>query len=218
MLRQHPHVAFPRGKEIHFWDTHRARGIEWYRGLFAKNAPGVKQGEITPAYAILPVAVIAEIRELSPGARIVYIIRNPVERAWSSALMALGRAEMTIEEASDQWFIDHFRSAGSRARGDFESCIRNWRDVFPAKQLLVMRYEMLRDRPLEFLRHCCAHLDIDPGCYESMAPDALAERFFSGPGLELRPALLPVLQAIYRPGIESLAAYLRADFSDWLRG
>jgi hypothetical protein len=208
--------VFPGGKEIHFWDSNRERGVEWYRDLFAADKPGVKQGEITPAYAILPVTVIAEIRELSPRARIVYIVRNPVERAWSAALMALARAEMTVGEASDQWFIDHFRSAGSRARGDYERCIRNWREAFPAEQLLVMRYEMLRDQPLAFLRQCCAHLGIDPGCYESAAPDTLAERFFSGPGLELRPSLRPVLRAIYRPEIESLGKCLRADFSDWM--
>src|SRR5258706_3186219 len=109
-LSLHPALRFPGGKEVHFWDWHRARGVDWYRGLFGAAAPGVKNGEITPAYALLPVEAIREIREINPALRVIYTLRNPLERAWSAALMVLQRGGMTLEEASDQWFIDHFRS------------------------------------------------------------------------------------------------------------
>jgi hypothetical protein len=49
MLRQHPEVAFPAGKEVHFWDQRNDRSVDWYLGLFPDN--GKKNGEITPAYA-----------------------------------------------------------------------------------------------------------------------------------------------------------------------
>jgi hypothetical protein len=55
-----------------------------------------------------------------PDARLIYLIRNPIERAWSSALMALRGAEFAFDEASDAWFIDHFHSRGSLSRGNDE--------------------------------------------------------------------------------------------------
>ena len=125
MLSRHPDLSFPAGKEIHFWDQQHDRGIDWYRNLFASDTQRL-EGEITPAYAILAPELIRDCHAHFPHVRLIYLIRNPIERAWSSALMALTRAEMTLPEASDQWFIDHFNSAGSRARGDYAGCIAAW--------------------------------------------------------------------------------------------
>jgi hypothetical protein len=116
-LSRHPDIRFPAGKEVHFWDCCRANGVEWWTGLFADGHPRRKQGEITPAYATLDEATIREIAALLPSLRVFYSLRNPMARAWSSALMVLERAEMTIDDASHPWFLDHFKSAGSRRRG-----------------------------------------------------------------------------------------------------
>jgi len=216
MLRKHPEVLFPAGKEVHFWDARRDEGVEWYQSLFAGEELGKKKGEITPAYAILPVEAIRDIHAINPALRSIYLIRNPVERAWSSALMALGRAEMTIDEASDQWFIDHFRSAGSLARGDYETCIRNWRSVFPSGQLLVLRYEKIRSEPQAVLTQCCRHLGIEEKFFAAAGAKPLGQRVFSGPGHAIRPGLLPVLREIYYPRLRKLGEFLQEDFGEWL--
>jgi len=52
----HPHLAFPGGKEVHFWDKKIKLGIEWYRSRFSGHKfDGKVCGEITPAYSILPI-------------------------------------------------------------------------------------------------------------------------------------------------------------------
>jgi hypothetical protein len=216
-LVRHPQLRFPAGKEVHFWDVHRANGVAWYQGLFPEQPPGVKSGEITPAYAFLPPAVIAGIRELNPQLRIIYLLRNPIERAWSSALMALGRAEMTLADASDQWFIDHFRSRGSRARGDYEACLRNWRGAFGEDAVLLLRYEQLREQPFALLASACRHIGVEPGFHAREQPAGIGERVNPGPEATLRPSLLPVLRELYRPKIAGLAAYLGWDLSAWLK-
>jgi hypothetical protein len=215
-LLAHPQLRFPAGKEVHYWDQPRVRGVEWYRSLFPEQPSGVKSGEITPAYAFLPSAVIGEIRALNPRLRIVYLLRNPIERAWSSALMALARAEMEVDEASDQWFIDHFRSRGSLARGDYESCLRNWRSVFGVESVLVLRHEMVREDPLALLAAVADHLGVDPAFYVRQRPAVVGKRVNPGPETALRASLLPVLREIYRPKIRGLADYLGWDLSLWL--
>lgn len=213
-LNKHPQIGFPGGKEIHFWDRlDDPNRIPAYLARFGD--PTQRQGEITPAYALLPVDVITRIRRVAPEVKLFYLLRNPIERAWSSALMALGRAEMTFEEASDAWFVDHFRSSGSLRRGDYASCIRNWRQVFPTEQLLLLRHEAIRTEPEALLRQCCRHLGV-------AAPDAdllagCRERVFAGPGHPLRSALRAVLVELYRPRVAALEDLLGEDFSPWLR-
>jgi hypothetical protein len=199
---------------VHFWDLRYERGIEWYGSLFADNGDK-KHGEITPAYAHLTLDRIREIRHFNPLLRIVYILRNPIERAWSSALMALERSEMTLEEASDQWFIDHFRSAGSVARGDYESCIKRWSLVFDRGQILIERYESIYESPRELLKRCSEHIGVDGDMFDRMTGDVSSARVFQGPKHEIRPSLRPILADLYLPKIASLQEYLQEDFSSW---
>jgi hypothetical protein len=199
-LRKHPAIAFPAGKEVHFWDANYALGIDWYRNLFP-HQENRRQGEITPAYAILPIALIQEIYRFNPLLKLIYIVRNPRDRAWSSALMALKRAEMTFEEASDQWFIDHFNSQGSRMRGNYRQCIANWTSVFPAAQLLILNYDDISRRPHALLQQCCAHLGVNVSFFAENAATsaALQQRVFSGEGHKLRESLKAHLEALYPP-------------------
>jgi hypothetical protein len=212
-LRLHPLIDFPAGKEVHYWDHRAGRSVDWYRGLFTQSQR--LEGDITPAYAILAENVIREVRQNFPALRLVYLIRNPMARAWSSARMALARAEMKHEEASDQWFVDHFRSAGSLARGDYEGCLRRWRAVFGEEQLLVLRYEAIVTSPVatanQVLRHLALPAFFDGGRPERRPPAVV----FEGDGMPLRPSLLPALRAIYLDRIDRLEDYLQDDLAGW---
>lgn len=214
-ISRHPELAFPRGKETHFWDRpHDAVAIADYLSHFA----GIKAiaGEITPSYATLPVSTVREIHACNPRLRAIYLIRNPIDRAWSSALMALQRAQMTLDEASDAWFSDHFHSAASRKRGDYQTCLQTWRAVFPEEQLLVLRFEQIIAEPETLINRCFHHLGVAPLDHEQLRQQGCRERVFTGPGYPLRPSLKPVLQNLYHDQIEKLAGYLNMDLSAWL--
>lgn len=203
----HPNVAFPGGKELHFWDKKSTLGIEWYRSLFSgQEFDGKICGEITPAYSALPIETIRECHANFPDLRLIYLLRNPIDRAWSSAKMALGRAEMSIHEASDQWFIDHFKSRGSQLRGDYETCIRNWLSCYRPEQLLVCFFEELVRTPEVFLKKCFQHIGVSTDSYDwSMDFKEPVHRGMPG---GIPPNLRIVLEEIYRPKIESLQEYL----------
>ena len=215
-LESHPAIAFPAGKEVHFWDMHRERGTEWWLGLFADARPGCKQGEITPAYALLDETTIRGIRAVAPELRLFYSIRNPIARAWSAALMAVGRAEMTIDEASDHFFIDHFKSAGSRGRGDYLGSLRRWRAVFPNGELLVIVYDDFVSRPATVLMRLADHIGVDPGFFRDPGTGGMSERVFAGPGADIPPRLLDFLRGLYRRQVETLSTELGRDFTAWL--
>jgi len=214
MLRLHPDIAFPAGKEVHFWDQQYWRGIDWYQSLFIGGEQSNRAtGEITPAYAIMPKDRIRECREHFPDLKLIYLIRNPIERAWSSAKMALKRAEMEIHEASDQWFLDHFLSQGSMLRGDYERCLRNWSEVYPDDQLLVGLFDELQQDPASLLRRCFHHIGVSEDNYPW--PTDLQTKIFPTAAHPLPQQLRTELQGLYIDKIASLETLLGRNLSHW---
>jgi hypothetical protein len=212
-LGAHPRISFPAGKEVHFWDKKRDRGIDWYRGLFSAD-DGKLHGEITPAYSCLSSESIAECHGTFPGLRLVYLLRNPIDRAWSAAKMELQRKHPEMIVFPDGWFIEEFRSGDSLARGDYETCLKNWLRFYRQDQLLVLRFEELVENPASLLAKCCLHLGVEPldSPYESL----LRAKEFVGLPEPLRPSLLAVLHEIYDEKIRSLQGFLGWDFGEWL--
>ncbi len=208
-LSKHPQINFPaREKEIHFFDRHFDRGFDWYDRIFAQDMQDVKQGEITPAYATLQGNIIKQIKKHYPDIRIIYMVRNPIDRALSSAKMALWYCHMELEEASDQWFIDHFHSKGSRMRGAYEACLRNWMDYFDPSQLLVIHFDRIKDQPLELLNRTAGFLGADAHYFTTEMKAELQQKVFAGASDSLRPSLRPVLEELYHGSMESLEHYL----------
>ena len=223
-LSQHPQVKFPGGKEVHFWDQHYDKGSRWYRELFRQTTdhPAPPEGgnrrafgDITPAYAYLPEEKIRELYALFPAARLIYILRNPIERAWSSAEMARRRAELTPDEPSNQWYLDHFHSKGSRSRGDYRAAIETWRKVFPADQLLLLRFDDLKNNPRALLKACAAHIGISTDYFDSLDDATLSLPVFAGEQLAPRAELLPALEKLYGAEIADLEKALAWDLSGW---
>ena len=214
-LSQHPEIEFPGGKEVHFWSKYyKTRDLAWYAALF-KNGKAL-QGDITPAYSFLPPDIIRAIKEWAPpDLRLIYMIRDPRERAWSAARRALERAEMTHEDASDQWFVDHFKSKGSLQRGDYQSCIHNWRMEFSQESLLIVRHEDLISDPVAVANRCLLHIGTDRHLFTEIDRAALQQGQYVGDGIPLRPSLRPVLNELYQPKIRSLAKYLMMNLSEW---
>ena len=90
------------------------RNDTWYASLFERGA-GKTLGEITPEYAILSPESVADIHRLMPDAKIIFIMRDPMQRAWSHALKVIRDKRKSIESDSEAAFIKHFDSENSRA-------------------------------------------------------------------------------------------------------
>jgi hypothetical protein len=234
-LAKHPQIAFPSGKELHFWNHFgESQGNDvcrWVK-MLASNRPTtadgrpVRTGEITPAYALIPTETISVLRDHCPDIRLFISLRNPLERAWSAALMGLSRAEMFAHEASDAWFIDHFHSSASRQRGDYADCIERWRAVFPPDQLLILLHDEIATTPAAALRQLAGHLRIDAAGFAAIPPEDLNRVvvpvisgvhpiYTAQQGLPLRASLYEPLLQCYAPQIERLQTLLGRDLFWW---
>jgi hypothetical protein len=129
---------------INFWL--RTRNDEWYARLFRRaQARGLIAGEITPAYATLNEQVLLRIKGMNDKMKLVFVMRDPVERAWSAVNNAAkkGAADASSVEKS----IKRARESGTAARSAYADTIRRLEAVFPADQIHYCFFEDLRDQP-----------------------------------------------------------------------
>jgi len=174
MLRLHPDVGMPEQKELHFWDRGilDATGFARYQNAFTL-LHGRARGEITPSYSILPRDRITTIRTMLPGLRLIYVLRNPIERAWSQARMELARElhrGRSIPPAEcNSWLMAHCSSAESRSRGDYAACVRNWFAEYRREQFLITIHEENLAEPRDFLMACARHLGVDASFYADVS-------------------------------------------------
>ena len=101
-LCEHPGVAAPSHKEIHYFDLQSFRGLRWYRSHFppAGRSRGRITGEASPYYLFHP-AVPARVAEALPDVRLVALLRDPVARAYSQYQLSVrdGHETLGFEEA-----------------------------------------------------------------------------------------------------------------------
>ena len=104
-LRRHPAVLRPTlAKGVHYFDIDYARGMNWYRAHFPLEAQGALAGrraghrastfESSPYYLFHPLVAGRIGRDL-PGARVLILLRDPVERAYSAHAHELARGYET---------------------------------------------------------------------------------------------------------------------------
>jgi hypothetical protein len=130
-LTRHPHVEGAATKELEFFNRHFDKGIEWYRRCFPrprwKDGRRSITGEATPYYLFHPHAA-KRMAEVVPRARMIVLLRNPVDRAYSHYhhRTRLGRETRSFEEAIEAETTRLLRKVGktaqheNRARGDNE--------------------------------------------------------------------------------------------------
>ena len=163
-LRWHPQVTGPSFKEVSFFDRHYARGERWYRAHFpARRRPAV--GEASPSYLFHPLAP-ERVAQLLPDARLVALLRNPVDRAFSHYQheVALGREPLSFEQAivredermrgelqhmlDDELYFSHaWWNYTYLARGRYAEQLERWFASFPREQLLVLLTDELAQDP-----------------------------------------------------------------------
>lgn len=116
-LASHPDISMSREKELDFFLAERnwSRGLGWYRRQFDAAAP--VRGEASPYYTALPThrGVPQRMASVIPDARLVYMVRDPIERLLSHYHMAVatGRERRPLAAAivnlSESWYVQQGR-------------------------------------------------------------------------------------------------------------
>jgi hypothetical protein len=174
----HPAIAAAAKKEVHFFDLHYDRGVEWYRSHFPLRRDldrlterlGVPAltGEATPYY-LFHAQTPARMRALLPGVKLIVLLRDPVERALSHHGLEVHDGfeplsfAAAIDAESERVVTAHGHLHHSYlARGRYAEQLEAWFAHYPREQFLIHDSRELFDDPARTVAGTFAFLGLLP--------------------------------------------------------
>lgn len=168
-LYDHPQICAPI-KEIHFFSRPRfEKGKEWYEAHFNTCAPTSITGEFSTSYLYSTDAPL-RIHTLYPHAKLIAILRNPIDRSYSQYRNAIKAGEIP-ESMSFETFAAQEKSV--LEQGKYAEQLERYFSFFPREQLLVLIYEDIKKDPVAFMRRIYEFLGVDPTFVSSMVHDEI---------------------------------------------
>ncbi len=223
-LKRHPRIALPTKKELHFFDNDElfARDRIDYGELhkyFPPVRPGSVAGENTPNYLYWPRAM-ARIYAYNPAIKLIILLRNPIERAFSQWNMQRVRGIEALD------FVDALRAEPNRLatlpptqlrkfayadRGRYGEQLERAFALFPREQFLVLRYEEFRGRQRDLVDQVFQFLQLKPVPFRPVeAHDIPYQR-------NIRPDERAFVSQLLRGDIDRLESMLGWDCVAWRR-
>ncbi len=238
LLTLHPHVERAASKEPHFFGFYFDEGVEWYRRFFPqprmKDGRRTINGEATPLMAnrLAP----ERMAQVIPEARLIALLRNPVDRAYSDYQMLVGRERepQTFEEAvglevNTEPQEEHSPGgegkdpglengtglndrSGYLSRGVYVDQLQRWSEYFSRDQMLVLKSEDFYERPTETLQVVLDFLGLPE--WEPDPEELASTMLWRNPGSYKRamdPETRKRLEEYFRPHNLRLYDYLGRD-------
>jgi hypothetical protein len=232
-IARHPGVVPPAMfKGVHYFDVKYGEGLDWYRGHFpvalaarlsrAGGGAGPITGEASPYYMFHP-AVPERIARDLPDAKLIVMLRDPVERAYSAYTHEFARGyeaetfvrALDLEDdrlageeerlLADPTYLSHaHQHQAYTRRGHYADQLLRLRRFFPAERIHVLDSARFFARPEEEYERVLGFLGLP-----SFRP-AQFERANGRARSDLAPHLRERLQAHFQPHDERLADLLGA--------
>jgi hypothetical protein len=190
----------------------RSYDDRWYASVFGpKN--GKVAGEITPAYSVLDRDSVAHVYNLVPDAKIIFFMRNPIERAWSQTVMSFDKAEKGSARSVSEKQL--FRKLGRDSTWKLSNYLRtleNWGSFYPGERFFVGFLEDSNFLPRELLRNVYSFLGVDP----SFEPPLTGEKIHTRSIGKMRTKVAVHLAQNFREEIARLHERFGGYASFWL--
>lgn len=183
-LSQHPDIGMSEIKEPKYylspgrpaaWDGPGDRicaPVVWrreqYLGQFRRYADLPVRGEATPFYLSDPEA-LRRIRADVPDAKLVVLLRQPVDRAYSNWADLWSQGRETSDTVAKAIELEAERTAAGwepfwryRSLGCYGTQLQQLLEIFPAEQVLVLLHDDYVAQPETVLRTVCSFAGVDP--------------------------------------------------------
>jgi Sulfotransferase domain len=226
-LIKHPHIKWAKRKEIHFFDRHYTKGVDWYQEQFPKKdkQSDFLTGEATPAYMFHPLAA-ERIGAAFPNVKLIVVLRNPVERAYSQykmyarkglekrlfeqaikqeRAMVAKESEKIIESGDEGYWSKDYNNFSYVSRGMYLDQLKRCMRYFNKEQLLVISSEDLMNKTEETVNVVLRFLGLE----EQRLPNYGYYHVGHNNELVIDPATRASLATLFKPMNDALQRYLR---------
>ena len=235
-LISHPSIIPSFRKEVGYFDSNFEKDLIWYKSFFPtkiykyfmKNFchRDFVTGEGTPNYILHP-HVAKRVYSKLPNIKIIILLRNPIERAYSQYFHTLksGREKFTFEEAikkederirdeynkilRDEFYkSSNFPAFAYLSRSIYLNQLRIWFKYFNKEQILIIKSRDLFDNPKETLKNVFSFLNLSNWShikYRKYHSDAK--------GKKMSEKTKQNLKEFFKPHNKELYEYLERDFN-----
>ncbi|MCB1614738.1 MAG: sulfotransferase [Pseudomonadales bacterium] len=225
-LSQHPRISPAKKKEVHYFDQHFDQSLQWYSSHFYRTHNGDRTGEASPFYLFHPLCA-ERIASILPAVKIIVLLRNPVDRAYSHYQHMCRRgietlsfdqaikAEKKRTETGWQKLLrgeiissSPLQQFSYVRRGLYLEQLLRYENLFPRTHIKVLCSEDFYHSPLPFLSTLYEFLDVDP----AFQPEDLLPRK-PGNYTKEKSATLSALEDYFAPHNEALFRHLGVRFN-----
>ena len=173
-LQEHPQVFMSRIKETNFleqdWESfppekQNKNGIitlEDYAALFADVTDEIAIGEASPNYLFHYESSAARIKKYVPDAKLIVVLRNPVERAYSDYLMHIRDAISTKVMSFSEQIDKRAHKSFIIRKGFYATPVKYYMDRFDKDQIKVYLYDDLVRDPQQFMEEFYVDIGVEP--------------------------------------------------------
>ncbi|MBD3275388.1 MAG: sulfotransferase [Candidatus Marinimicrobia bacterium] len=223
-LRKHPKICMAKEKEVHFFDNERIFRMNsfkyaYYHSNFQPNSDNEIIGESTPVYMYWRTAP-QRIWKYNPNIKIIIILRNPIERAFSHWNMnkqknheklSFHNAILKERERCRERLPYQHRKFSYIDRGFYTNQIRTFWDFFPRQQMLIIKNEELKYNSHKTLNKIARFLNIDE--FPKFSIESKHSRKYNN---KISKTDKDRLKNIYEFEIRNLERLLGWDCNDWI--
>jgi hypothetical protein len=228
-LAAHSRVRRALRKEINFFDENYSKGWAWYLAHFPiyNQKDDFLTGEASPSYLFFP-EVPSRVATHLPDTRIIVLLRNPVDRAYSHYHheASLGYEALSFEDALSRevstdkdgnWQLTDLRSRGLFAsrhysylsKGIYIRQLRRWMEVLPRSRFFVAKSEDFFQNPSHVFSQVLEFLHLSPEGGISF------RKYNEGQYEPLDLRTRSKLQSFYSSYNRELSLLLNTSFTDW---
>lgn len=228
LLCQHPDVEPAVEKEVQYFSVRFGKGLDWYKSHFpaseGDDGRRIVTGEASPYYIYHPHAA-RRAAEAIPQAKIIALLRNPVDRAYSDYQHKVREGREPLESfveaieaepkrlrgerermLSDESYVGKpYRRYSYLSRGVYVDQLTEWSKHFSRDQLLVLKSEDLFERSPQTLRRVFEFLGLS---YHEPDPSGLRNE---GDYAPMSPAARRRLEEFFEPHNRRLYEFLGED-------
>ncbi|MEA5575035.1 sulfotransferase [Anabaena sp. UHCC 0451] len=220
VLSKHPQLYLPERKEFNFWSgTITKEKLEEYLKNFEhEKANACLLGEISPTYAAMYSEEVALLKEVIPELKVIFIIRNPVDRLISSITRqwTFFYVDKGASTNRNLFFLLRCVDKGlSRRLTDYLRTYQIWSKCLGKDHVFLEKFENLSSNPQGFLIRVLEFLGVQPIIDESVMN---SKRNKSNEDVKTEiPEFLKWYMAVeWLPKVKQMAIILPLDLSDWI--
>lgn len=239
-LKTHPCVEPATSSDTHFFDKKFSKGLGWYRGHFPSRiekyyvqrvrGQAFVTGEASSSYLFHP-RVPKRVAQALPQVKLIILLRNPVDRAYSQYHHAVelgyethpsfeeaieGEEERTAKERKkilqdENYYSELYKHLSYLTRGIYVDQLQAWMELFPREQFLILKSEDFYANPATTFKQVLAFLNL-PEAAPQVKQSDYKQYYHNTYASQMDAALRQRLSEYFQPHNARLYDLLGVDF------